>query len=464
MSALGLVGGHYEVDTSKQTCINLYPEVTEQGGRNKGSLRSIPGLSSFSTVGEGPIRGMHVMNGVLYVVSGTVLYSVNSSGSETSLGTIVGSDPVGMAHNIGLQLMVTTGSTGYIYTTSTGLVTISDADFPANADMVHYMGTYFIVNNRTTQEFWISNTGDGTNWLGTDFASKEGEPSNLVALIPNHQDLFLFGEKSYEIWKNTGNADFAFEIQDGTFQERGCSAKWSVASLDNTVYFLGDDKVVYRIDGYQPVRVSDHGVESSLDSLDVSDAVAYTYTQNGHYFYCLNIGSLTWVYDATFSGQTGRATWHKRRTGIGEGRWRVNNYVNVYGKHLGGDYSSGIIWEMSLSTYTDNGSEIERIRTLPHIYSDIRPINVDRMELSMKTGVGNSAVTDPQVWLEVSKDGGRTWSDRILASMGQAGDYDRRVVWRRLGRARDWVFRFTTTEPCEVVWYEAHADANVGES
>lgn len=463
MSALGLVGGAYQTTTSVQECVNLYPEVTEQGGRNKGSLRSVPGLVSFATFAEGPVRGMHVMNGLLYVVSGTTLYSVTSAGATTSRGTITGSDPVGMASNIGFQLMITTGSVGYIYTTAGGLTTISDTDFPANADVVHYMDTYFIVNNRTTQEFWISASGDGTTWNGLDFASKEGEPSNLVTLIPNHLDLFLFGEKTYEVWKNTGDPDFTFQRQDGVFQERGCGAKWSVVNLDNTVYFLGDDKIVYRIDGYLPVRVSDHGVESALEGVDVSGAVAYAYTERGHYFYVLNVNGLTWVYDATFSGLTGRPTWHQRRTGIGSNRWRVNNYIYAYGKHLGGDYSRGIVWEIDPDTYTDNGSEIERIRTLPHIYSDTLPIVIDKLELSMRTGVGNSAVTDPQVWLEVSKDGGKTWGDRMLRSMGGVGQYDTRVIWRRLGRARNWVFRLTTTEPCEVIWYELHAEGEAGE-
>jgi hypothetical protein len=408
---------------------------------------------------------MITLNGTLYVVSGTELYSVTSAGTVTLIGTIAGSGRVGMAINT-TQIMITNGtSTAYVYTQSTNtLATITDVDFPS-ADVVHSIDTYFIINEPGTQNFWISATGDGTDWTATDFAAKEGAPYNLVTLIPNHRDVFLFGEKTYEVWRNTGDADFTFERQEGTFQERGCSARHSVANLDNTVYFLGDDRIVYKIDGYRPVRVSNHGLEDALEGYSdsqLSEATSYTYTQRGHFFYILNVSTDTWVYDATYSNQTGRNTWHKRRTGLGSGRWRVENYARAYGKHLGGDVSRGVVWELDLDTYTDDGEEIERVRTISPVFSDVRPVSISRLELKLENGVGNASDANPEVWLEISKDGGRTWRGPLIRSTGAVGKYQTQVVWRRLGRARDWVFRWKATDNAITSWYEAYMDAEVG--
>lgn len=467
MSALGLAEGAYDIGSkpiTAQECVNLYPELVEGRGRSERVLRQTPGLVSFASVGSGPIRGMKFMDGVLYAVSGGLLYSVTAGGTAVSLGSVAGSGRVGMAFNNVFELIITSGGSGWLYDTSAGFRDITDSNFPGG-DVVHTLDTYFIVNKPGTQEFWISNSDDGATWTGTDFASKEGATGNLISLIPNHRDLMLFGEKTIEFWRNTGNTDFTFERQEGTFQERGCAAVHSVASLDNTVYFLGDDRIVYRIEGLTPTRISNHGVEEALEQATLAQlaaATAFTYTARGHYFYALTFNNRTWVYDTTFSLQTGKSTWHQRKTGIGAGRWRAENYENAYGKHLVGDVSRGTIWQMDEDTYTDDGDEIERIRTTAPIFSDIRPVSISRLELKLEAGVGNADVDDPQVWLEVSKDGGRTWGYRALRSAGAVGEYGQMAVWRRLGRARDWIFRFKTTDKAKVNWIEAYADVEVG--
>jgi len=468
MTALQIADGAYDIGSTPitaQECVNLYPEIVEGRGRAERVLRSTPGLKTFASVGSGPIRGMKLMDGVLYVVSGTSLYSVSSLAVVTNLGSLPGIGRVGMAFNNVFELIIVNGTTeGWLYDTTNGFRAITSENFPGG-DVVHALDSYFIVNKPGTQEFWISNSDDGETWTGTDFASKEGSPGNLITLIPNHRDLMLFGEKTLEFWRNTGDPDFTFTRQEGTFQERGCIAKHSVAALDNTVYFLGDDRIAYRIEGLTPVRISNHGFEEAMENYslaEIQSATAFAYTARGHYFYVVSIKSDTWVYDATYSQQTGRSTWHKRRTGIGEFRWRAESYESAFGRHLVGDRSQGIIWELDNQTFTDGGEKIQRIRTLPPLFSDIRPVSIPRVELRIEAGVGNSDVDDPQVWLEISKDGGRTWSYRALRSAGEVGEYRSQLVWRRLGRARDWVLRFTTTDEAKVTWIEAYADAEVG--
>ena len=54
---------------------------------------------------------------------------------------------------------------------------------------------------------------------------------------------------------------------------------------------------------------------------------------------------------------------------------------------------------------------------------------------------------DPQVMLQWSKDGGRTFGNEVWRTLGKVGTYRTRATWRNLGIARDWVFRLRVTDP-----------------
>ena len=68
----------------------------------------------------------------------------------------------------------------------------------------------------------------------------------------------------------------------------------------------------------------------------------------------------------------------------------------------------------------------------------------------------------PYIALEVSKDHGHSWSDPLTVEAGRIGEYRWRVLWRRLGRGRDWIFRFTTDAPVPITLLDAYADVGKG--
>ena len=55
----------------------------------------------------------------------------------------------------------------------------------------------------------------------------------------------------------------------------------------------------------------------------------------------------------------------------------------------------------------------------------------------------------PLMTLRWSNDGGHTWSDGLDRDCGQAGEYRKRVIWRRLGQARDRVYEISMTDPAD---------------
>ncbi len=95
---------------SANEAFNLIVEIVEtKDGKAPGALMGTDGLDLVGTLGAGPIRGVHVLNDVLYVVSGPQVWSVSPNGISTLCGTIGAvSTPVSMFDN-GLQLLILDG-------------------------------------------------------------------------------------------------------------------------------------------------------------------------------------------------------------------------------------------------------------------------------------------------------------------------------------------------------------------
>lgn len=391
-----------------------------------------------------------------------------ASGVDTSVGgRPLDHDCVSMANNAATirQLCIVDGTNGWIYTTTGGLVQITDADFLA-ADTVTFQDQYFIFNQTGTGNFFLSNLNDGTAYTATDIAAAEGDPDDLVAVISNHREVWLFGETTIEVWFNSGDADFPFDRISGSFIERGCAAAFSIVRIDNTLYWLGEDRIVYRASGYVPERISQSAMEHALEGYAVvSDVCAFVYTMAGHKFYVMNFvaENVTWVYDAS----TG--LWHQRESrnadSVGLGRWRANAYASVYGKHLVGDFQTGQVGEMDHDTFAEYGNTMQGLAVGPPIDNDRKRVFIQKFELDVETGVGltGGQGSDPQIELAWSDDGGRTFGDlRPWRSMGKIGAYRQRLRWNRQGSSRQRIYKMVVADPVKRSIVAANIDIQAG--
>lgn len=434
------------------------------------SLVATPGLNLLASIGTGPIRGVYTAsNGQFFVVSKNELYRVSSTYVGTLLGTLsTASGAVSMADN-GLQLVVVDGTYGYYWDFNASTFSkITDAAFPG-ATLVTFQDGYFIFNKPNTEQFFISGLNEVT-FDALDISSSEGNPDNIVSVLSDHRDLWLFNTQSTEVWFNSGNNDFPFERIQGAFVEQGCSAPFSVAKMNNTVFWLGgDDKgqgIVYMAQGYQPKRISTHAVETAIQSYGtISDARAYTYQENGHHFYVLNFtnANTTWVFDTT------TMLWHERvytYQGAFQ-RHRADCHAFFNGKHIVGDYQNSNLYELSETIYLDNGSAITRQRVAPHVSQDMMRVFYSKFQLDIEAGTGLDGIaqgTDPQAMLKFSDDGGHSWSNEKWTSFGKIGQTKRRAIWRRLGNSRDRVYSVTITDPVKVALIGAEVDLMAGVS
>jgi hypothetical protein len=470
----GFIGPSYtlrSVNVDMQRSVNLYPEIHELGGGKNGEVASLvgtPGLLLKQTLGSGPIRGTHSVNNRLFVVSGNKLYESVSYLVALELGTISTSTGiVSMADN-GLELCIVDGSHGYILTLATNAFQEIVQDGFEGGTRLAFMDGYFITNRPGTRQFYFSNLYDGLTWDALDVASKEGSPDNLVSVLADHRELWLFGERTSEVWFNSGDPDLPFSRISGAFMEHGIAAAHSAQKIDNSVYWLAQDAngnaMVMRANGYQPARASTFAVEQALrKATNFSGATAWTYQEGGHSFYCLNVPGL----DSTWCLDIATGLWHERtsvKDGV-ESRNRVGSHVFFGGLHIVGDYENGNLYELSETTYTDNLEPIIRLRTTPHTNATGERVFFSKAQIDMETGAGIDGAgqgSDPQVMLQWSDDGGHTWGNEHWRSAGKIGEYKRRVIWNRLGSARDRVWKLKISDPVKVVLISAFGDGSAG--
>ena len=292
----------------------------------------------------------------------------------------------------------------------------------------------------------------------------EQAPDDLVALLVDHEDLWLFGSRTVEMWAVTGAADFPLARRSGATMEVGCIAAHSARKLDNSIIWLGRDRngsgMVYRAQGYVPARISTQAVEQALAaSTDLTAARAWTYQMDGLTFYCLNAPGLasTWCYEA------GTGQWHERCDLVAGvlAPLRVRHAVFAFGLRLVGD-GAGKLYELRRDVHTLAGDPLVRERTSPHEAAAGRVRQFfPAFYLDCTTGEAAQGI-DADVELSWSNDAGATWSNPVLRSIGKVGERFARLLWTRLGAARDrvWRLRFSGDAPFALI--EAAADVEKG--
>ena len=435
--------------------VNLYAEPAPENSVSPWMLIGTPGQKAFATAGSGDIRcGLYAL-GAAYVLSGTTVYRIDSGGTATACtGDTPSATGSAMMKTNGVQLgLLVNGRMFYIAAATPTVVTlVTDGQYPAEGassfDFINGYGAFTTAS--TDGEWFLSDSYDFSAYDAADFATAESAPDGLLRGLANHNEMWLFGERTTEVWQNTASI-FPFDPIPGSLMDRGIAAPLSAILTDNAPFWIGDDRIVYRANGYTPTRVSTFAVEEVLRSGTISDAEASTHAIAGHHFYVLRFPTLdrTLVYDAATN------LWHERQTDtdVTPAAWDVLCIFTAFGKTLVG-LEDGVVRELDLDTYLDGAMQIRRVITSYPAYNGRQAI-LRSMELECERGVGlnTGQGSDPQWMLRFSRDGGMTFGNEKMASMGAAGRRRARVMWEQQGRFQDGAVELAIADPVKVVVY-----------
>lgn len=476
-----MVAGAYRarsLNFDAQRVVNFYPEASGSGNsKSIAMLIGTPGTKVwYGSIGAvGPVRGMLRFSATIgiVVINNEILKIDNTGTVTTLLGTLpAATSRVSMASNGTTVMLVDGTATFYVIDPVAGTCVATIDPAYIGADVVYFIGGYFVFNRVGTQQYQIMRLYS-TVIDPLDFASAEGAPDLLVSLIVDHNEIWLLGETTTEVHSNTGNVDFPFEPIQGAFIQQGCAAKFSAAKAANCIVWLTADEegfgTVQKSVGYQPQRISDHALELAIQSYSrIDDAIGFTYQQEGHEFYMLTFPTAqkTWCYDFSTELWHERA-WRNVTTGELEAH-RAYCHMQFGGKTLVGDREDGVIFEFDLDTYADRSTggyreTMPAIRQGPHLSAGDDWQNFWELWLDMETGVGLPADVamnggaianvgaDPVGLLEWSDDHGHTFPYSCTIKIGKLGEYKYRAIARRLGKSKDRIFRFTITDPVKRV-------------
>ncbi|HGM5043074.1 TPA: putative Ig domain-containing protein [Stenotrophomonas maltophilia] len=394
-----LIGGFYKDDALPWSCqdtVNWLPVMTEVGGtRTVSKFSTAPGLKPYQQIGTGPIRGMHDCEGLRLIVSGRYLFRISNTGVGIPIGLIPGVGRVQMTHNqfkTGYQVLIENGQGGggYVYTTSTDtFAKITDEGYPGSISS-DYLDSY-ILGVEPQGRFWFhSNLADATDYNTFDRYEAEAAPDKIVGLAVSQFEVVVFGQRTIEFFFNAGG-------QTGTFQNRrqsitrGCASRHTIQKLDNTLFWLGDDGVVYRMEGYAPRPISTRALEKAITGFNWSEAIAFTWEDRGHKVYYLTLPD-----GQTFGYDVITGVWHRRES-YGLSRWRLSHTQKWGRDWFGGDFQNGRIWEIDWDYFLEGDQPIISERTSGVVADNQSALVIPNAELVFDTGKGpaTSAIEFP---------------------------------------------------------------------
>jgi hypothetical protein len=426
--------------------INAYAE--KQGTDAKDPLAVLPsyGLTLQCAVTDTPQRGSIYLDDLdcIYSIHGTSVYKVLQSGVATSIGIVPGNDIVQMSRNQALIPQISIHcAAGEFYIENDVVKQVTDPDLPSGVVSQDHLGghTIYAIGNR---RFFLSSLNACQNIDGLDFATAEQSPDPLLR-VKVDGDAFFFKRKQIEQWRNTGNADFPLE-PIGAPIKHGLLATLAATQFDNTLVFVGDDGVVYRIAGTGAVqRISDHSVERAIaNDPNQSAIMASSHTVEGHAFAVFSGSNWTRIYDAASQ------VWHSRESYDQGGRWRTMFPVRAWGKTIVGDSLTGNLYFPDKNSFVEDDQPLVWGMDTPPFHVFPNGAIMDALHIDMATG--NASTTGqgsaPTLMLDWSTNGGASWKGNRQLSLGGYGQRVR-VTTRRLGRfgPKGVTFRFRISDP-----------------
>lgn len=468
MASIPLPTGSYALPDPRASCrrlVNCFAEAapqTPQLGPNPAdtkeqappvTLSRSAGLTLFADSGLAyPVRGMHMMQGILYAVIGAYLYSVNKNGVLTQLASsITGTGMVRMADNkVCLAILVPSATAAILfeYAPGFGFQQCQDETFlQLGAIDLGFIDSFIVFLAANGKEFYNADSADASIGFltfseGTEFPREFGTDLFLGMGI-DHRQITFFGTDTSEMYIDAGNpTNSPFSSAPDNFIELGIGASYSVVEQDQTLFWIANDRTVRRKNGQTPLRVSNHGIETILQNADLTNCYGMAFSYRGHLFaaWTLPIEGRTIVFDVT----TGE--WHELQS-FGLTYWRASCTVSAFGKQLVGDSQTGRIGYLDTKHFTEFG--IPQTASWIHqaVYSGHKRISHERIEILLGAGQEPAYGVTPLITLYYSDDGGSTFKAFPTRSLGLKGDYSNRAFWVKLGTSRDRVYRFHLSDP-----------------
>ena len=421
--------------------------------------RRAPGLTSVVATGQTGPRGMIDVAGTLFVAFSGCVVTISPELVVTVLpGALPGTDGVTFARNnrvtdgVPTPDVVACRESGGAFLVSGGsVVAYPDADLPAAANSVDFLGGYFVFTIPDGRIFASELNSPAIEALSV--ATAESRPDGLARGIVFNGRYIAFGAETIEFWSNEGYQPFPFG-RFPTVAQVGLLTTMAVAGFeegwDRSPIFVAHDKTVRRLDGFDATSISTPDVHRFIAASTVSTLEASAHTVDGRAIWALSSDRGTWAYDLSTD------TWCPR-VSVGANRWRASRTAYSNGRWLVGDTLSGSILAIDAVAKTEVGQPI--VWTIESAPLKQFPIQAAYSAVfgDFTLGLGDDVTPDPKVAISWSRDGGVTWKGPVFRSLGPASQKVRPVRVNGLGQASHHGLRvrFSISDPVDFAFMGA---------
>lgn len=431
--------------------------LVEKEGSQLATKRAA-GLSLFCDTALSTPRGFIEVGGTVYAAYKDVAVTITSAGVVTPLtGALTGSELVTWARNNKSPTPdVVCVADGVPYVVSSATVSAyPDGDLPGSPTCCEGLNGYMLFGYGNGQ-IWATEP-NSTSVVGTSFATAQYRPDGIERLIASNGRLYVFGKESVEVWSDRGTTPFPLG-RDAAIAV-GLLNKWAVAGAqpgwDSQPIFVASDGTVRQLNGYDPQVISPNWVQRLIESSDPANLRARVYIARGQAIWSLTGDSFTVEYNV------GTGSWVERKSYLSD-TWRGGPTVWAFGKWLVGDNSSTKL------AYVDPSEHFDLLQPLPMMGESAAMFGVDANTAIFRFAVGVGSATGidpiqirPVVEISWSDDGGNVWSEPLLRSLGQQGEYNTRIELHRCAwqkgktsrQGRKW--RWRVSDPVPVIFLGA---------
>lgn len=455
------IGRHDATQFSDEQARNVINTVSS--GTKDTCIQAFPGLKLVS-YGAGVDRGDTVMSGVRYVINGKQLFRESESGTRTACGPVDGTGRAIFA-NDGANLYFVTD--GIIYKFDGVSVSTVSQSVVSNPSSIAYINRKFIISGASGL-FSTSDVADGDTYDSLNYAEAETQPDPLLRIYTFSQINYMMGSETIELWRDTGSGNPPVSRQDTALVNVGIAGRYAVANTDQYMYWLGDDRKVYKCIASSFQSITSSGVSNIISGMDtVSDCIASTLVYDGQDFAIFKFPSegITLVYSETLD------YWVELSSGTDKShvnQWLGNAVTQCYGKNLVTDFGNGNTYELDDTVYTDNGeAKLYLITSKNFSARDIKSfgrIITSGAFFNMQVGVGlaEGQGSAPVMMCEFSHEGGEVWQSQQFVDVGAMGDYTKRVQFDQFANGYQIKLRLMWSDPVKIVIWGGEIDLQPG--
>ena len=435
--------------------INAFSEKAPVGAPSQVIIRRSPGLlrQSLNTIGA-RTRGFMDGGDVAFWAVKNRLLSFDAGFGLNNIGLLTGSQSVTFARNNALTpdfVAVTEDGCFSIFPDSAP-VAYTDADLPASPSSVCDFDGYFIWSFGDGRIF-----ASNLNSTEVDDQSFTTEQNLFIRRVVRFAgNLFAFGDKWTGVYHDAGTQPFPL-ARDVTIP-RGIVGTHAIAGWEtgwsNELIWVGDDFVVYQLNGYTPTPISTDDV-----SRDVAAAVgagqralieAYVYMFENNAFWVLTCPDrFTWEYNLP-TGEWNERSSHNRAS------WKGMKSIRIFDNWIIGDQYTGELYTVRGDYFLEGVDPLVFQAESGIIASFPRGIVIPRASFFITPGVGTYGAplgaADPVVEISWSLDGGASYGYPVIRRMGMAGETNSHpyVLGSGLSRGLGVRYRLRVSDPVHV--------------